>query len=446
MYVGETKPKGSVVQTAHQQPALWVVYVAGAIPVTAVAFPLPVGTTPIGRKPGQGGLALDDEHMSRAHAELTVADDGTAMIRDLGSVNGTFVDGVSRTAMRLVDGAALRIGDSLLVYRAAQQAPGALGVGANSPAACRLDKMVRMVARSEASVILLGESGTGKEVAARRIHELSGKSGPFVAVNCSAIPEALAESQLFGHIQGSFTGAVKPHAGFFRSADGGTLFLDELGDLPASIQPKLLRALEERCVTPIGMSDAIAFDGRVVCATESHLQQAIDSDQFRGALYARLADLTIELEPLRKRREDILELFTIFLGPRQGEVGPELAERLLAYRWPFNVRELKKVAAELNLRAAGDELLTLEMVTHRLVMSNEHRSMPPPPVRPEPTSRDPDATTRHDIPAPSKEQLDALMRTYRGTVARVAEHTGRSRKQVYRWLRDHGLSVDMYRA
>ena len=99
MYVGETKPKGSVVQTAHQQPALWVVYVAGAIPVTAVAFPLPVGTTPIGRKPGQGGLALDDEHMSRAHAELTVADDGTAMIRDLGSVNGTFVDGVSRHEM-----------------------------------------------------------------------------------------------------------------------------------------------------------------------------------------------------------------------------------------------------------------------------------------------------------------------------------------------------------
>ena len=225
--------------------------------------------------------------------------------------------------------------------------------------------LVRGFHASGATVLLLADSGCGKEVAARALHALGRPDGPFVAVNCSAIPEGLAESQFFGQVAGAFTGATA-RPGWFRAAHGGTLFLDEIGDLPAPIQPKLLRVLEERAVIPVGATAPIPVDVRVVAATHRDLVADLARVHLRGDLYARLAQLVIRLRPLRERREDVLALLAHALGAPPA-ITPRLAEALLRYAWPFNVRELRAVAQELQLRGAGAAgPLDLPLVAERL--------------------------------------------------------------------------------
>jgi sigma-54 dependent transcriptional regulator len=209
---------------------------------------------------------------------------------------------------------------------------------------------IERIAPSEASILIVGETGTGKEVVARQIHERSGRSGPFVAVNCGALSETLGEAALFGHEAGAYTGASGARAGWFEAANGGTLFLDEIGDLPLSLQVALLRVLQERQVVRLGSRKSAPVDVRVIAATNVDVGQAVSTGKFRLDLYFRLSVVTLELSPLRERTADILPLATHFariysakLQRPMPVVEDAARQALLAYSWPGNVRELENV-------------------------------------------------------------------------------------------------------
>jgi DNA-binding NtrC family response regulator len=213
----------------------------------------------------------------------------------------------------------------------------------------RLWATLAQVASSDASVLITGETGTGKELAARRLHELSPRrDGPFIAVNCAAMPEHLLESELFGHAKGAFTDAHAPRTGLFALADKGTLFLDELAELPMTLQPRLLRALQERKVRPLGSSVEVPFDARLVTATNRELELEVEAGRFREDLFFRVNVITLDLPPLRLRGNDVLLLAQHFLerfarssGKRVVGLSVDAAKKLLAYDWPGNVRELQ---------------------------------------------------------------------------------------------------------
>lgn len=223
--------------------------------------------------------------------------------------------------------------------------------------------LVEKVSSTSANVLIEGESGTGKELVARAIHFQSDRADkPFLAINCGALPESLLESELFGHVKGSFTGAVADKIGYFRSAAGGTLFLDEVGDMPPALQVKLLRALQEREVTPIGSSVPVRFDARIIAATNKRLETEMAEGRFREDLYYRLNVVEIDVPPLRERREDIPVLVEHFISSsarRQGivekEVSPAAKELFNNYDWPGNVRELEHVI-ERALILSGDQI------------------------------------------------------------------------------------------
>ena len=210
-------------------------------------------------------------------------------------------------------------------------------------------ELMSRVAASDASVLITGESGTGKELVARELHDRSDRAkGPFVAINCAAVPASLLESELFGHVRGAFTDARTSRAGLFVEADGGTLFLDEVGELPLEMQPKLLRALQERKVRPVGGSSEVPFDARIVASTNRDLMKAVTESRFRHDLYYRLNVVKIGVPPLRERGRDILLLAQHFVQRYAEATGKEIqgiaasaAARLLTYSWPGNVRELE---------------------------------------------------------------------------------------------------------
>ncbi len=241
-------------------------------------------------------------------------------------------------------------------------------VGESAPMK-RLYELLQKVAQSDASTLISGESGTGKELAARAIHQRGPrKDRPFIAINCAAMPEALLESELFGHARGAFTDAKTAKVGLFVQANGGTLFLDEVGDMPISLQPKLLRVLQERKVRPVGGSSETPIDVRVISATHRDLEEEVEERRFREDLYFRLNVIHVDLPPLRSRGSDVLLLAQKFLEHHAKRAGravlgltPAAAEKLTAYSWPGNVRELQNcmeraVALTTHDRIAPDDL------------------------------------------------------------------------------------------
>jgi two-component system response regulator HydG len=246
------------------------------------------------------------------------------------------------------------------------QTPDAAVIGEHAAMQAVLDRIHR-VADTDASVLIRGETGTGKEVIARLIHASSARSsGPFVAVNMAAIPESLAESELFGHVRGAFTGADRPRVGRFLSAHGGTLFFDEIGEMPRNLQAKLLRVLQDREVTPVGSGQSIPADVRVIAATHRNLEEMVKDGRFREDLFYRLEVVPIEVPPLRARRDDIPALAEHFrheVNVREGRdvpgFQPEVIDRLYAHDWPGNVRELENLVQRLVI-VAGNREVTLE--------------------------------------------------------------------------------------
>jgi transcriptional regulator with GAF, ATPase, and Fis domain len=299
-------------------------------------------------------LRLKDPTVSRLHCALEVGRNAVRVV-DSGSKNGTFVDGVRARDADITSGSTLKLGgtsigidlddDSIRVPLSDRASLGRI-IG-ESIEMRRLYAILERVAPTEATVLIQGETGTGKEVVAQSLHELSKRAaGPFVAVDCGSITESLIESELFGHVKGSFSGAIGNRAGLFEEADGGTIFLDEIGELPASLQPKLLRVLESREVRRVGSNAPKKIDVRVVAATNRDLASSVNEGTFREDLYFRLAVVPVRLPPLRARRDDIPALVQHFyeriLG--KGEVAPkELVASLVTRAWPGNVRELRNV-------------------------------------------------------------------------------------------------------
>ncbi len=419
-------------------------------------------TVVIGRSAGDGGLELADRRASRQHAVIQAAL-GAIHILDTSS-NGTFVNGQRIETAVLNDGDIIRVGDSFMLLR---YVPSGItdvtieGMLGKAPSMCALRRTIATVAATNATVLILGESGTGKELVARALHDLSKRSGHFIAVNCSAIPETLAESQFFGHVAGAFTGATTDHRGYFRDANEGTLFLDEIGEMPRKLQPKLLRVLEDSVVTPVGATRSAPVDIRVVAATNLNLHGAIDDGYFRGDLYARLAEITIPTPPLRDRREDILPILERALGPNAPRLSPELVSGLLLHPWRFNVRELVKIATQLRIYGATAEQLELAMVDSRLDYASEASSPGMVPVQPTPTPAPapaPAAPATATAPAkrrsrttgaqeeiPSRDALVSLVSESKGNISELSRKLGRSRRQIYRYLEKYGIDLDAYR-
>ena len=233
----------------------------------------------------------------------------------------------------------------------------------NSEAIRRVADIVQRVADSDTNVLLTGESGTGKELVAHALHDQSGRRGPFLAINCAALPETLLESELFGHVRGAFTDAREARTGLFVAANSGTLFLDEIGEMPLTMQAKLLRALQERRVRPVGGSREVPFDARVVAATNHDIETELAEKRFREDLYYRINVVRIHVPPLRARGNDVLLLAQTFLeraAARSGKpvrgLGHRVAERLLDYDWPGNVRELENCIERTVALARFDEI------------------------------------------------------------------------------------------
>ncbi len=439
----QEKPKERGRLAPRRQPSLVLVFECARPLAGGLSLPLD-GELLIGRGPERelegDTLRVPDAQMSSRHSRLSPRGASYA-IEDLGSRNGTVVNGVTTTTAKLHDGDVLELGQSFFLYR--EQLVSA-GRQEDDPAPLlatrRLDLASALVdlgaiAPAPLSVLLLGETGTGKEVLARAVHEASGRRGAFVAVNCGALPATLIESELFGYKKGAFSGAAEDRPGLVRSADGGTLFLDEIGDLPLASQAALLRVLQEREVTPLGATRPVKVDIRVIAATHRDLRKLADREQFRADLLQRLAGFTLSLPPLRERREDLGDLCAIFLTLARGEssdlcLAVEVARQLLTYPWPGNLRELEQVLSAAALLARRG---TIEL--EHLPESVRSATPPGPTALPELT---PEQQTHRD-------ELEALLREHAGNVTVVAKVLGKTRMQVHRWMNRYGLDPESFR-
>ncbi len=289
---------------------------------------------------------LHDPFVSTRHCRIEKKG-GQYWIRDLRSRNGTFVNGTRVAEAILQDGDRIRVGSIDLIFSTEKKgwASPFLLHSKNTNWQIELDRLP-LLAKSDLPVLVNGQSGSGKEIIARSLHQLSNRAaGPFVSVNCSALTESLIESELFGHLRGSFTGASEDRKGAFLSAKGGTLFLDEIGDLPSSLQPKLLRALENQEIKPVGSDRPITVDVRIVAATHKDLAALVRKGLFREDLFYRLNVLRVRVPGLRERIEDFDELVQFFCKSSRVRFTFEAMRRMKEYNWPGQVRELKNFVA-----------------------------------------------------------------------------------------------------
>jgi DNA-binding NtrC family response regulator len=432
-------------------------------------FPLRRGEVVLGREPPPGGCRIDQTAVSREHARIVRAG-AACTLEDMGSRNGTYVDGarVDRTTLR--DRAEIRVGDTLFALVADgidDYSPYALD-GSLPLATERLSSAVpelvgglqmdriaahiETAARTDLPLLVLGETGTGKEVAARALHRLSGRTGPFTAINCAAIPTHLLESELFGFRKGAFTGADRDKPGILQAAEGGTVLLDEVGDMPLEAQAKLLRVIETREVTSLGSIRPEPANIRFVCATNKDLAEEARQSRFRSDLLARIGALTLTLPPLRQRKEDLYRLVRHFLGVRGGaELEASFAFMLCVcdYDWPHNVREL--AAAVARAVAVADEPVLaprhLPPALQERMTTYGHRQARGEPERPRTSAPPPSASTPAGAgrAIPGADELRALLTRHEGNVTSVARELGKDRAQVHRLIVRYGLVPDDYR-
>jgi two-component system response regulator PilR (NtrC family) len=302
--------------------------------------------------------------------------------------------------------------------------------------------IVDRVAASNTNVLITGESGTGKEVIANAIHKRSARrEHAFQIIDCTAIPEALFESVLFGHVKGSFTGAIKDQTGLLRHCDGGTAFFDELGELPASSQAKLLRAVQEQTFTPVGDSKPINVDTRFICATNRDLQAEVDAGRFRQDLYYRLAVIPIELPPLRDRGADVVTLADHFLrrlrpsGFKVVGFSDEVIDCFRTYRWPGNIRELRNVIERTITLARGN---TIEV-------SDLPRKLQSPEAGAVDAAGLSEISRDEALDDADRAYLAAVLKKHNGVIASAARQAGLSRQGLNKLLKRHGIEADDFR-
>ncbi|MBA2540631.1 MAG: sigma 54-interacting transcriptional regulator [Deltaproteobacteria bacterium] len=426
-----------------------------------LTWQLVIDTQPviIGRE-GFGVHLIGNRTVSRRHVGVTW--NGTChVVSDLGSRNGCKLEGRKLDAATVLEpGDVIQLGDVFLIYERGDPALDDAAVSqasipGRSFAARQLRVQIARAAVDPSPVLLLGETGTGKEWITRELHRLSGRSGPLVALNCAALGSQIVESQLFGHLKGAFTGATSDQPGVFRAAHGGTLFLDELGELPLDLQPKLLRALQDGLIVPVGGTKATPVDVRVIAATNKNLQQAIDQHTFRLDLYSRLAMWEIAIPPLRARRVDILpwisRLSSLWcvarsIPTRTLTMLPDAVESLLLHPWPDNLRGIDRLVHVLRSNPALESIsptelpawLTAPPARPLASATSVARQLPQPlAVAPDPGPDEPRAGRR---PAPSREEFSRAYEEHAGNVRALSRHFDRDRRQIYRWMDAYGLA------
>ena len=435
----------------------------------------------IGRRPnaatGRASLTLADGTVSSTHARIQRAADGSDLfvVQDLGSTNGTYIDGRRlHGPTPLSNGAVLFLGSHVLVFRLCTAAEleaieedaarPLTPVPTLSPTLAVTSAKLRRLARSSAEILLVGETGVGKEVFASAVHDLSGRAGKLVAINCAAIPRELAESELFGYEKGAHSTAQARKIGFVEAANGGTLFLDEIGEMPFELQSKLLRFLQDRRFSPLGSTRVIEADVRIVAATS---RVALDKGaHVQEALLGRLGAQPIVLPPLRDRIEDVGRLCAYFLRDvTDGRTfEPEAFKALMLHDWPLNVRELVKVMAEAEVLSRSTPAIGFEHLPSAIVsklqldvdLGDEFEDTH---VDPEPRPFDDYGrsdgrvggpmgaapTTRLRRPAPTREELVSELTECRGSVAQVARRLNRQYAVVWRCIQRYGIDAGTFR-
>jgi DNA-binding NtrC family response regulator len=394
--------------------------------------------------------SVADRWMSSAHAKLSKVMNRW-LLEDSRSKNGVRHNGeplFPQRPVELTDGDVFELGRSFFLFRDVQRVP------PNTPKVLESDTLrppsaamatlnaelaevfaqLATLAPSAVSLALRGPSGSGKEVLARAIHELSGRSGAFIAVNCGALPDDLVESELFGHRRGAFSGAVDDRVGLFRAANAGTLLLDEVGDLPLEAQPALLRVLQERLVTPVGGTTPVAVDVRVLSATHRDLEVLAKQGLFRDDVRARLSGYEATLPALLERREDLgvlMRAVLLKLGRLETTFTLPAARALLLWHWPLNVRELEKTV-EAAVALAGKAPVDL---LHLPVVMRELKGRPRPAA----------AGELDPLDEERRAKLISLLREHHGNISAVARAMGKARMQVQRWLARYALDPQAFR-
>jgi len=448
------------------RPALVITVVDG--PDRGTTVTVPSARALVGRAE-TADVRLADPTVSQFHVELGASHD-SVLVSDLGSRNGTRAGDVVIRVAEVPFGAELTLGSSRVrldaggkVERERSRASsfGAL-VGA-SPVMRELYALLERVARTDLAVLLEGETGTGKELAARALHE-TGRRGraPFIVVDCTSIPPSLAESVLFGHEKGAFTGATERRSGLFEAADRGTLFLDEVGELARDLQPKLLRVLERREVVPVGATKPRPVDVRIVSATWRDLRTMVNDGSFREDLYYRLAQARIRLPSLQERREDVKPLVQHFLTQIPWGVTAARAiehdalAAMAARAFPGNIRELKATVERAAMIAEGATITTADLAFDRLLAAERSRAapaasaapaqrapsvLPPPPSNDAPIEKFKEAK-RTLIDEFEKDYLARLLARAGTNVSRAASLAGIERQSLRDLLKRHGLRGD----
>jgi DNA-binding NtrC family response regulator len=447
--MGTARPDTTISRSAAPRersrggPALFVVIHADAPAASGARILLRgVDRVIIGRGPTRTTSRLSDDllridlpdgRVSVEHARLERAL-GQWTVFDAGSKNGLFVDGQRLERHVLRDGDWIEVGHTFLRYRESIAAVRDVDAADGSTSRLRtllpavqteVDKLCQ-VADKHVPVLIGGETGSGKEVMARSLHELSHRSGPFVVINCGAIPAALVEATLFGHRRGAFSGAVEDRPGVVASADGGTLLLDEIGDLPLPQQAALLRVVQEKEVVPVGETRPRKVDVRFVCATHRDLDALVRQERFRADLLARLAGVRIAIPPLRERIEDLGILVAGILAEARAprcQLARDAAWALCRHRWPSNTRELEQaLTGALALSPAGKIAL---------------------PELPEALRNLPEVDSDRD--GARRDELVACLLEHHGNLAAVARALGTSRTQIHRLLERYGIDPRAHR-
>jgi DNA-binding NtrC family response regulator len=398
------------------------------------------------RRSGEGEvwLRLPDARVSERHAVVEHQDD-ELRFEDLGSLNGSFLGSEPIRSVTVADGQTIVVGRTVLLFGRRVERPatgnafdvaGAPELRTLSPETARVHAILARASSSPVAVLLRGETGVGKEIAARALHALSRRAGPFVAVNCGALPENLVESELFGYRRGAFSGATQDRAGVIAAAAGGTLLLDEIGELPAAAQVKLLRAVQEREVVPLGAArgESVRVDFRLVCATHADLDALVARGRFRADLLARIRGLDVELPALRARRMDLGILIAALLARHGGadaasyRFDRRCAQALVEHDYPLNIRELEQALLALLALAGPDRLFRREALAETAIGRSAQTAAPSP--------RDPDRV-RADL-------LEQLSR-HQGNISAVARAMRCTRMQVHRWLKRWQIDAEQFR-
>ncbi len=420
-------------------------------------------------------VVISDETVSRYHCKIVQDDTGYLLI-DLGSTNGSFINKVRVREAFLKPGCTLHLGTSELKFHAGEEEVDIVPsrkdrfgdlIGRNNRLR-EIYAIVEKIAPTNTTVVIEGETGTGKEVVAQTIHKLSTRAaGPMMIFDCGAVPENLIESELFGHEKGSFTGAIMTRQGLFEMADGGTLFLDELGELPIDLQPKLLRALEQREIRRVGANKSLKVDVRIIAATNRNLEDEVRAGRFRQDLFYRLSVVRLILPPLRDRLEDIPLLLRHFLksaaynrtpdgGQRVKSISKEAMEIINAYHWPGNVRELVNTVERAVSFADGEVMEARDLPEHlrdavahaaprpASAPAQAGRAMPPP-IPHDAGSKGYDATFKEAkerwVSSFERDYIVALLKKNSGNISHAAREADIDRKYFRKLMKKYEIEA-----